>query len=463
MSLDIQQLGQMSQRQERLSTSDDLDLLFDGKDPILSDDMIFGLDMVQDIQDESLSFSNSFDLTDNDILEGLIKAGETEGSIQSVPSPDCQLRSPLHSDSGISDDQRSPASSHEGESHTTDDLSQHGLNMEMVDMSTFLVGDDAMLLTDTVTSTTTVDNSDSYSDSVFPSSLSSSPTSHSKNLLPMTQKDVTYISDKEPLHPMLVLTEEEQRLLSDMSVTLPTDMPLTKEEERYLKTVRRKIRNKASAQESRRKKKDYVDGLEHRVSLCTKQNRELQKKVHQLENTNETLLGQLKKLQNLVAKTTGKTAQAGTCVMVLLMSFALFVAPRYNLFNGDSVGSLSPSKGSSRNLLHVQDPMNDTPFIEDSLQSHSPKIFRSALNSPDTSPAFDEVEQEAVEETKTPDVYLNPVSNTDQHSAHVNHSDVHSVQMDKQIEQSDNMVPDHQSDYTTTVVKRKIHVVNDEM
>ena len=51
--------------------------------------------------------------------------------------------------------------------------------------------------------------------------------------------------------------------------------------------MRRKIRNKASAQESRRKKKEYVDGLEQRVSMCTKQNRELQKKVEKLESDNQ--------------------------------------------------------------------------------------------------------------------------------------------------------------------------------
>ena len=43
---------------------------------------------------------------------------------------------------------------------------------------------------------------------------------------------------------------------------VPQGLPLNKSEERALKKVRRKIKNKISAQESRRKKKEYMESLE---------------------------------------------------------------------------------------------------------------------------------------------------------------------------------------------------------
>ncbi|XP_078737184.1 cyclic AMP-responsive element-binding protein 3-like protein 4 isoform X2 [Lampetra fluviatilis] len=102
----------------------------------------------------------------------------------------------------------------------------------------------------------------------------------------------------------VALTDEERKLLMQEGMPMPAHLPLTKVEERVLKRVRRKIRNKQSAQESRRRKKEYVDGLESR-----------------------SLLTQLRHLQSLMKQGSAKAAQTGTCVMVFLLSFALIIYP----------------------------------------------------------------------------------------------------------------------------------------
>ncbi|XP_074022966.1 cyclic AMP-responsive element-binding protein 3 [Numenius arquata] len=132
--------------------------------------------------------------------------------------------------------------------------------------------------------------------------------------------------------PELVLTEEERQLLEKEGVSLPTCGPLTKAEERLLKKVRRKIRNKQSAQDSRRRKKIYMDGLENRVAACTAQNHELQKKVQLLQKQNMSLLEQLQKLQALVRQSTMKTTTAKTCTMVVFLSFCLILSPSFCSF-----------------------------------------------------------------------------------------------------------------------------------
>lgn len=151
----------------------------------------------------------------------------------------------------------------------------------------------------------------------------------------------------------LVLTEDEKKLLAKEGITLPTQLPLTKYEERMLKKIRRKIRNKQSAQESRKKKKEYIDGLETRMSACTAQNQELQRKVLHLEKQNLSLLEQLKKLQAIVVQSTSKSAQTGTCIAVLLFSFALIVLPSISPFasnRAESPGDFAPVRVFSRTL-----------------------------------------------------------------------------------------------------------------
>ncbi|XP_031460105.1 cyclic AMP-responsive element-binding protein 3-like protein 3 [Phasianus colchicus] len=181
----------------------------------------------------------------------------------------------------------------------------------------------------------------------------------------------------------LVLTEDEKKLLAKEGVSLPTQLPLTKVslvvpemkqvdtmlgvlaaltplfmqyEERVLKKIRRKIRNKQSAQESRKKKKEYIDGLESRMSACTAQNQELQRKVLHLEKQNSSLLEQLKKLQALVVQSSNKAAQTGTCIAVLLLSFALIVFPSISPFapsKAETGGDFGPVRVFSRSLHNI--------------------------------------------------------------------------------------------------------------
>ncbi|NXP65792.1 CR3L3 protein, partial [Chloropsis cyanopogon] len=139
--------------------------------------------------------------------------------------------------------------------------------------------------------------------------------------------------------PELVLTEEEKQLLEKEGVTLPTCLPLTKAEERVLRKVRRKIRNKQAAQDSRRRRKIYVDGLENRVAACTAENHELEKKVQQLQKQNMSLLRQLQKLQALVRQSAPKTTRRKTCTMIVVLSFCLVLSPSIR-----SPGSVEPQR-----------------------------------------------------------------------------------------------------------------------
>lgn len=85
-----------------------------------------------------------------------------------------------------------------------------------------------------------------------------------------------------------VLAEEEKRLLikegyADFPMTCQA-RPLSKSEERILRKIRRKIRNKKSAQCSRQRKKEYVEDLEKKYAAVIRENEELKQLVERMQD-----------------------------------------------------------------------------------------------------------------------------------------------------------------------------------
>lgn len=62
-----------------------------------------------------------------------------------------------------------------------------------------------------------------------------------------------------------------------------------------------------SAQESRRKKKEYMDKLERQVEVLVSENNNYSKRIETLEDEKSSLLGQLTKLQALLKRQTANT------------------------------------------------------------------------------------------------------------------------------------------------------------
>jgi len=171
-------------------------------------------------------------------------------------------------------------------------------------------------------------------------------------------------------YPRLELNEEELRMCAKEGLSFPSHYPLTREEERNLKRVRRKIRNKVSAQDSRKRKKEYMDNMEDRVKLCADENQELKDKIKILESQNKTLAAQLRRLHQIVVNGGFRHGQTSTALMVLLLSTALFLIPglRDQPDTKPEIDilravKLPPMPGQSRSLLQFNsDPLDMTDF-----------------------------------------------------------------------------------------------------
>lgn len=151
----------------------------------------------------------------------------------------------------------------------------------------------------------TSSNCNQLTNGIIPSSssttqLSSSSSSSYKNSACTTTSLIS--SQPKGATGMLMLTEEEKRTLIAEGYPIPTRLPLTKAEEKSLKKIRRKIKNKISAQESRRKKKEYMDALEKKVENLANENGDFKRKIENLNENNKNLQLQLLELQALLGE-----------------------------------------------------------------------------------------------------------------------------------------------------------------
>ncbi|OON22622.1 bZIP transcription factor [Opisthorchis viverrini] len=129
----------------------------------------------------------------------------------------------------------------------------------------------------------------------------------------------------------LCLTAEERKMLHSMGIRLPTRFPLTRAEEKALRTVRRKIRNKLSAQASRIRRQEYMVDLERRMALSTKENQRLRRHIETLENDKRDLLSHIHKLRSYISKVLNRHDR--------LTPLPLFVKPRTTLKSGSQAAA----------------------------------------------------------------------------------------------------------------------------
>lgn len=181
---------------------------------------------------------------------------------------------------------------------------------------------------------------------------------------PMRHKDESHMSVGELTE--VKLTSEEKRLLDKEGIQLPAYHPLTKLEDRELKRIRRKIRNKISAQDSRKRKKEYVDNLEDKVRQGSEDNKNLVQRIKELQRKNKTLVAHINKLQSLLFNSSSSKATPSTCLMIVMLSVLLVSLPNINLTkNTTEMSTEQEQVPTSRSLLSTVSKEEDAPNMMD--------------------------------------------------------------------------------------------------
>lgn len=130
-----------------------------------------------------------------------------------------------------------------------------------------------------------------------------------------------------------VLTDMDRKILLSEGFSVNPIAPLTKAQELAIKKVRRKLKNKISAQESRRKKKEYIENLEKRVRSLRVENDLLRRKMETQDQTLRSLTFQIRKMKrpedhDQKMNCQSKGTQTGICLKCYLQKQAAYNGTR---------------------------------------------------------------------------------------------------------------------------------------
>merc|ERR1719429_544601 len=223
-------------------------------------------------------------------------------------------------------------------------------------------------------------------------SASSSDSGLEDSVVTMTQTTFRHSDNK---YPALELNDEELKMAAKENMKFPSHYPLTREEERNLKKIRRKIRNKLSAQDSRKRKREYLDNMEDRVKAASDENQELQEKIKALESQNKTLAAQLRRLHQIVVNGGLRQGQTSTALMALLLIPGLGdKADSKNEIDIQSALKMPPMPGQSRSLLQfegIERGANDIADMTDfqELKSEAEEVVEVKLEAGSSPPYSD--------------------------------------------------------------------------
>ncbi|XP_074601077.1 uncharacterized protein LOC141855079 [Brevipalpus obovatus] len=179
------------------------------------------------------------------------------------------------------------------------------------------------------------------------------------------------VSIKKNVTPVdLKLTEEEKKLLRKEGYELSSSKgELTPQDEKVLRKIRRKIRNKRSAQFSRQRKKQYVEELEKKYKECNNENKDLKREVEELKKENQSLLTKMRKILQDHPRHGQVSFKTSLCVLILSFLFILIPAFRPDSLDDSLMKNQPEIMNTGRHLLMAlagHESSNDTIGFNDS-------------------------------------------------------------------------------------------------